>query len=504
MLENKLFEALLDVIPFKAYAVDIDTFEVVYANKMMRENMYAPQETYCWEKVFGQEEICSWCSIFDLKNKAEGSSKKDKHTIEFFDETDDKWLKSYDELMSWPDGRNVKYSILVDITDQKEIQGSMVKSHASLAMKNKQMNETNKKLQITKLQLQQSVNEFEQLLNSTMEGILVFENRVCKDINKQALNLFGYENKDFFIGKSILNLVSEDYKKVVKDSFGVYDTAIECNLLKADGTTFSALIQHTNLSSRDLIVTSFIDLSELKEKDKVIQEKNKMAALGEMMGNIAHHWRQPLNVISTAASGMSLEKEVGTLTDESFENYTNTIVENTDSLSETINIFSDFVKQKNVSVEIVLKDIICNTLTILSASLDDNNIKVINNIKETNETKLNLCVDELSQILINVVNNAKEILIQKQTDNAWIKLDLEETNDKVIISIEDNGGGVPNDIMDKLFEPYFTTKHKSQGIGMSLYLCQKIMQESLKGIITLTNTNDGAKFLLEFPKNKLQ
>ena len=160
MLENKLFEALLDVIPFGAYAVDIDTYEVVYANKLMRENMYAPQETYCWEKVFGQEQICSWCSIYKLKDRKENGV-KEKYTCEFFDETDDKWLKSYDELMSWPDGRDVKYSILVDITDQKEIQGSMMKTHATLAIKNKQVTSTNKNLQITKLKLQKSLNLLE-------------------------------------------------------------------------------------------------------------------------------------------------------------------------------------------------------------------------------------------------------------------------------------------------------------------------------------------------------
>ena len=166
MLENKLFEALLDVIPFKAYATDVKTFEVVYANKMMRENMYAPAETYCWKKVFGQEEICSWCSIIDLEILRKKNKKADKYIIEFFDETDDKWLKSYDELMSWPDGRKVKYSILVDITDQKEIQGSMIKSHAAMAMKNKQMTTTNKKLQIAKLKLQKSIIELDQFKNN--------------------------------------------------------------------------------------------------------------------------------------------------------------------------------------------------------------------------------------------------------------------------------------------------------------------------------------------------
>ena len=160
MLENKLFEALLDVIPFGAYAVDINTYEVVYANKLMRENMYAPNETYCWEKVFGQNEICSWCSIFKLQER-KTTAAKEKYICEFFDETDDKWLKSYDELISWPDGRDVKYSILVDITDQKDIQGSMIKSHATMAVKNKQITNTNKNLQITKLKLQKSLNELE-------------------------------------------------------------------------------------------------------------------------------------------------------------------------------------------------------------------------------------------------------------------------------------------------------------------------------------------------------
>ncbi|MFA6195077.1 MAG: ATP-binding protein [Sulfurimonas sp.] len=161
MLENKLFEALLDVIPFGAYAVDVDTYEVVYANKLMRENMYAPNETHCWGKVFGQEEICSWCSIFKLQDRRAQKTKSGKFIFEFFDEADDKWIKSYDELMSWPDGRNVKYSILVDITDQKEIQGAMMTSHATLAIKNKQVSNTNKNLQITKLELQKSLNELE-------------------------------------------------------------------------------------------------------------------------------------------------------------------------------------------------------------------------------------------------------------------------------------------------------------------------------------------------------
>jgi len=163
MIENRLFEALLDIIPFKAYAVDIETYEMVYANKLMRNNMYSPQAINCWEKVFGQENICSWCSIIDLGLRKKKFPDKEKYTCEFFDESDDKWLKSYDELISWPDGRDVKYSILVDITDQKEIQGNMIKSHANLAIKQKMLTKTNKNLQITRLNLEKRTGELLEL-----------------------------------------------------------------------------------------------------------------------------------------------------------------------------------------------------------------------------------------------------------------------------------------------------------------------------------------------------
>lgn len=147
MQENRLFEALLDVIPFSAYAVDIETYEVIYANKMMTESMYNPKAEYCWERIFGQEEVCSWCTIAQLKQRKK-TYQNEKIVTSFFDESDDKWFQTYDELMKWPDGRTVKYSIAVDITDQKEIQASMIKTHTKLARQTKKLQEANKKLEV--------------------------------------------------------------------------------------------------------------------------------------------------------------------------------------------------------------------------------------------------------------------------------------------------------------------------------------------------------------------
>lgn len=146
MQENRLFEALLDVIPFAAYAVDIETFEVVYANKMMTENMYAPREEFCWKKVAGQDEMCSWCTVSELKQRSR-KFKNEKTISSYFDEVTDTWFQAFDELVSWPDGRTVKYTILIDITEQKEIQASMIKTHTKLAIQSKKLKEANEKLQ---------------------------------------------------------------------------------------------------------------------------------------------------------------------------------------------------------------------------------------------------------------------------------------------------------------------------------------------------------------------
>jgi diguanylate cyclase (GGDEF)-like protein len=146
MQENRLFEALLDVIPFAAYAVDIETYEIVYANKRMSQSMYAPREEFCWKKLYGQSQACSWCTIPELKQRHK-IYKSEKLVTTFFDEWNDKWFQGFDELVRWPDGRTVKYSISVDITEQKEIQASMINTNTKLAIQSKKLKDANEKLE---------------------------------------------------------------------------------------------------------------------------------------------------------------------------------------------------------------------------------------------------------------------------------------------------------------------------------------------------------------------
>jgi|GEM_PF-3380360 len=206
MVENKLFEALLDVIPFGAYAVDINTYEIVYANKIMRQNMFAPQEKKCWESMYGQNDICAWCTIKTLKkNKSLNVEQDEKYTNDFFYEHDDKWIKSYSEIIHWPDGRDVKYSILIDITDEKALYGDMIQAHAKMAMVNKHITTTNKNLQITKLKFQKSLNELQTLysemkstIDHTKSALDVIRQADLTEEQLQAVELIESSLRDLF------------------------------------------------------------------------------------------------------------------------------------------------------------------------------------------------------------------------------------------------------------------------------------------------------------------
>ena len=239
------------------------------------------------------------------------------------------------------------------------------------------------------------------------------------------------------------------------------------------------------------------EINKAANKDKQIYENAKMAQMGEMIGNIAHQWRQPLSVISTVASGIQLKHEMGILKEDIISSNMEQIVQNTTYLSETIDIFSNFIKEKKELKNILLQEEINTSLKIIDSNLKNNYIKLINNINYNEKIFLNLISGELPQVIINIINNAKDILLEKNIKDAKVIIELEKVNNKVILSIEDNAGGIPIDIINKIFDPYFTTKHKSKGTGLGLHMSYKIINESLHGKLYVENTNLGAKFFIE-------
>jgi signal transduction histidine kinase len=227
---------------------------------------------------------------------------------------------------------------------------------------------------------------------------------------------------------------------------------------------------------------------QIKENTKqhhMISQQAKMAAMGEMLGNIAHQWRQPLSLITTAASGMKMQKEFDSLDDETFDRSVDNIINSAQYLSKTIDDFRNFFKTDKVKSYIRIEEVLEKTLKLTNEQFKSNEIILIKNIENY---EIYAVENELIQALINIFNNSKDILISRDHERQ-ITIDTYIEDSKGILKIIDNGGGIDKKIIDKVFEPYFTTKHKSQGTGIGLYMTEEIIKKHMEGLIRIKNTS---------------
>ena len=220
------------------------------------------------------------------------------------------------------------------------------------------------------------------------------------------------------------------------------------------------------------------------KKDRLIARQSKMIALSEMIENIAHQWRQPLSLISTVASGMKIKKQFKNLDDKFFYESVDSIVNSANYLSSTIDDFRYFFKPKQEKDTFELSHTLNKTLNLLNIKFTEDNIKII---KDFENIELYGHESELIQAVINILNNSKDILIQKNENEKYIFISCYKIDNSVKIEILDNGGGIKKDYIDKIFEPYFTTKHSSRGTGIGLYMCHQIITKYMNGLIEVQN-----------------
>ena len=250
------------------------------------------------------------------------------------------------------------------------------------------------------------------------------------------------------------------------------------------------------------------EVAKSKERESFLAEQSKLASMGEMIGNIAHQWRQPLSAITSTASALKLSDQLGILEDGEISIKTDAIINKANFLSNTIDDFRNFFKSDKQKVEFNIKDVIRNIENIVLATYTNNHIQIIKDLPKNEIVYLGL-PGELSQVILNLLNNAKDILIEKNSAQKVVHIDVYETNNMFTIKVCDNGGGVPSDIIGKIFEPYFTTKHKSQGTGIGLYMSREIIRNHFNGQIYVKNKTFkvdgeeyfGACFTIEIDKS---
>ncbi len=242
-----------------------------------------------------------------------------------------------------------------------------------------------------------------------------------------------------------------------------------------------------------------IQIKKEVQKNLKIQEQlfqsEKMAAMGEMIGNISHQWRQPLSVISTAATGIKIRKEFGGIDEkEEFETL-DSINEAAQFLSKTIDDFRNFLKPNKEVIEFNMKDTYKKSLSLISSKLKNKEIEIIETLEDVKIIGLE---NEFIQVVINLLNNSIDALELNNIEKKYIFVHLYKMNNRTFLEIRDNANGIPDDIIHKVFEPYFTTKHKSQGTGIGLYMTQEIIVNHMNGNITVENCEfeyDGKKYI---------
>ena len=243
---------------------------------------------------------------------------------------------------------------------------------------------------------------------------------------------------------------------------------------------------------------------EKEEKEALLYQQSKMAAMGEMIGNIAHQWRQPLSIISSVSTGAKVQSQMGVLSQEDTHNYLDTINNTAQHLSQTIEDFRTFFDPKqNKIVKLKVRETVEKTLNLVDAQFSNRDIIIIKNIEDIEVLSLE---NELIQALVNILNNSKDALINID-GKRFIFITIYKKDEELIFEILDNANGIKEEILDRVFEPYFTTKHQSHGTGVGLYMTREIVHKLLKGLISVQNESfeyhnenyKGAKFIIKLP-----
>jgi len=239
------------------------------------------------------------------------------------------------------------------------------------------------------------------------------------------------------------------------------------------------------------------EFNERKQQEQMLVQNSKLAAMGEMIGMIAHQWRQPLSSISTVAGNLQVYIDLDMYEKAQFLSLLSEINNHAQYLSNTINDFRHFFKPDNPQDEVLLDEVIDSTMSIIGKSLEYKNVCVINDYSF--QTPVLTYPNELMQVFLNILKNASDAFVENDTVAPQIIIKGYEEQPYQVIEISDNAGGIMDDIIDRIFDPYFSTKGPGIGTGLGLYMSKMIIEEHCQGQLLVRNDDEGACFIIKLP-----
>ena len=329
--------------------------------------------------------------------------------------------------------------------------------------------------------------------NKTLKSIFLDKVEVHFVYSEDILsNIISLQNNN----KNLAMLKLDNYRDIYKQGrkqIILFNTAVSIFVLILFFIFYFYIYYHKRLNI-ELEIRVEDEKKKQKAQEEILIHQSRSAEIGEMINNIAHQWRQPLNNLSLTIQNIGFKYENDVLTKEELNETIDKSKMIINSMSNTIDTFRNFfepTKNKNL---FKVEHSIENTLEILSSTLRFYNIEVVKEIID--DVEIYDYENEFSQVLLNIITNARDALVSNKIEKPIIKVNVSKIENNVIVKIKDNANGINEEIIDRIFEPYFTTKGKGNGTGIGLYMSKLIIEKNMNGKLTVKNDNDGAVFII--------
>ncbi len=239
-------------------------------------------------------------------------------------------------------------------------------------------------------------------------------------------------------------------------------------------------------------------LEELSEKERLLLQQSRLAALGEMISNIAHQWRQPLNELGLIVQELPMMYDRGNFSREYLKSSVAKFMKVLTHTSKTIDDFRNFFSPDKETVPFVLQEVVEKTLGLIQESFKSLQINIT--VEGNGRPVIFGHPNEFSQVLLNILFNARDAFLdRKVAKDREVAIKVFKDGGRAVLTISDNAGGISEVIMEKIFDPYFTTRGPEQGTGIGLYMSKIIIEKNIPGRLSVRNTERGAEFRIEAP-----
>jgi len=347
-------------------------------------------------------------------------------------------------------------------------------------------------------ELLNSKSQFEMFMNNIPYVVsivdsnkkLVYQNSSALEYGED-IHVYCREQIDTLFEKAKSQGVAEDVFEYTKGTQEYTFRALFFTILQANKELLMGRV-YINISEQYHLA------NEIKLQNEIMIAQSRHAEMGEMISMIAHQWRQPLGVISMCVNNILVDIELESLEMQTLQEELEGISTQTTHLSKTIDDFRNFFKPDKLKELVYIKDVFTSAYNVIGKSLENNNIDIQNNFQ--NSTKIYVFDRELQQVFINILKNAKEALEENDVTDKKISNKIYETDESVIIEISDNGGGISDEVLEKLFEPYFSTKNEQNGTGLGLYMSKMIVEKHMFGTLSVESEQEMTSFKILLPK----